>query len=358
MKNVCFLIGNLNNSGGTERVTTLIANNLSKREEYNVSILSLVDGLKPFFSLNSDILIYSLYKRKISFKKNLLGAIWRIRQFVKVQNIDILIVVDSISCIFTVPALYGLDVKHICWEHFNFKNNNGVVYRDWARKLAAKYCHYIVTLTKKDLSFWEKGIKGINAKLICIPNPTPYGISTHQPSLSYKSIVSVGRLTRVKGYDLLLLAWKKVCDLDQEWKLYIVGSGEEEQNLRLLVQQLKIEHRVIFTGQTNNVNDFYKKSSFFCLSSRNEGLPMVLLEAQSYGLPIAAFDCDTGPSEIVSHNINGYLVTCNDIDALSHILFNMIKIDELSYIELSENAKISALKFDIDNIFDFWKNIL
>ena len=81
MKKICFLIGNLNNSGGTERVTTLIANALTEKN-YQISILSLEDGRQPFFELVSSIKTYSLYPEKISFKKNFLGAVWRIRKFV------------------------------------------------------------------------------------------------------------------------------------------------------------------------------------------------------------------------------------------------------------------------------------
>ena len=158
MKKICFLIGNLNQSGGTERVTTLIANALAEKK-YQVSILSLTNGRQPFFELVPSIKTYSLYPEKISFKKNFLGAVWRIRQFITQHQIDTLVVVDSISCIFTVPALFGLKVNHICWEHFNFKNNNGVWLRELSRKFAVLFCDYVVTLTERDKEFWIKSLK-------------------------------------------------------------------------------------------------------------------------------------------------------------------------------------------------------
>ncbi|MFP3457495.1 glycosyltransferase family 4 protein, partial [Psychrobacter sp. SIMBA_152] len=109
MKNICFLIGNLNHAGGTERVTSLIANGFAERS-YNISILSLVGGDNPFFNLNDNIENHFLYSKSVSFKKRILQAIYKLRQFVKKQKIDTLVVVDSISCIFTVPALVGLNV--------------------------------------------------------------------------------------------------------------------------------------------------------------------------------------------------------------------------------------------------------
>lgn len=65
---------------------------------------------------------------------------------------------DSICCIFTVPALWGLNIRHICWEHFNFNVNLGVKFRDIGRKWAARYCDYIITLTTRDKELWENGI--------------------------------------------------------------------------------------------------------------------------------------------------------------------------------------------------------
>ena len=358
MKNVCFLIGNLNNSGGTERVTTLVANELSKRAGYTISILSLVDGLTPFFSLNENIKIYSLYKRKISFKRNFFGAIWSIRRFVTEHNIHTLIVVDSISCVFTVPALWLKGINHICWEHFNFKNDNNVKYRKIGREWAAKYCNYIVTLTSRDKTFWQEGLNNIDANLINIPNPTSYENNSYSADINSKIVLAVGRLTKVKGFDLLIKTWEKVCKNNKEWTLYIVGGGPEEENLRKLAEELKISDRIRFTGMTSDVSKYYMKSSLFCLSSRNEGLPMVLLEAQSYGLPIVSFDCDTGPSDLVEHNVNGFLVAPEDISSMQYYLEKAMSLDDSKYSEMV-NASIKNIeKFSIQNVVNDWCEII
>ena len=98
-KNVCFLISALDHSGGTERVTTLIANSLTKRG-FNVSIMSSIGGLSPFFKLDASIKVISLYPEHVSLKKNALGIILRIRKVLLREKIETLIVVDSINCVF------------------------------------------------------------------------------------------------------------------------------------------------------------------------------------------------------------------------------------------------------------------
>lgn len=356
MKKICFLIGNLNNSGGTERVTTLIANALAEKK-YQVSILNLTNGRQPFFELVPSIKTYSLYPEKISFKKNFLGAVWLIRRFVTQNQIDTLVVVDSISCVFTVPALFGLKVKHICWEHFNFKNNNGVKFRDYGRKLAAKYCDYIVTLTQRDKELWEKGLKKINAKIVAIANPVSYEDIENIPSLEYKTVLAVGRLTHVKGYDLLITAWAKVAQQVPDWKVVIVGSGEEEIMLKQMAKSLGVDDSIIFAGQQKNIDTFYRQASFFCMSSRFEGLPMVLLEAQSYGLPIVAFDCDTGPAEIICEK-SGILVENLNIQLLANQLLLATKMSVNQYCAMSNSALLNSKKYHIDNIVNHWVGLL
>lgn len=357
MKKICFLIGNLNSSGGTERVTTLIANALAQKN-FQVSILSLADGKQSFFELEPDIKTYSLYPEKISFKKNFLGAVWLIRRFVTQNQIDTLVVVDSISCVFTVPALFGLKVKHICWEHFNFKVNLGVKYRDIGRKWAAKYCDYVVTLTKRDKELWEQGIKNIKAKVIPIANPSPFEVQENIPSLDYKTILCVGRLTHQKGFDLLITAWTKVAQQVPDWKIVIVGSGEDEQMLKQMAKSLGVDDSIIFAGQQKNMSTFYRQASFFCMSSRFEGLPMVLLEAQSYGLPIVAFDCDTGPAEIVQHNINGLLVESGNINGLTNSLLELINLSNIQYEKMSSNAVENSVRYSVNPILKQWLSII
>lgn len=358
MKNICFLIGNINHSGGTERVTSLIANALSEKD-FHIHILSLWGGDSPFFPLNIKIKRNSLFSEHISMKKNYILTIWKIRKFIKNNNIQTLIVVDSISCIFTVPALFGLNnINHICWEHFNFNANLGVKLRDIGRKWAAKYCNYIITLTKRDKNLWENGLGVIRAKIVPITNPSPFKNIENTPSLQNKIVLTVGRLTDQKGFDLLIDAWKLVCKQRQDWKLYIVGSGENEIMLKQKSQNYSLNEFIEFIPATQNITQYYEKASLYCMSSRYEGLPMVLLEAQTYCLPIVSFNCDTGPSDIIEHEKNGLLVNCFDTQKLSESLLKMMSLNSKEYENYIKESRIRFKQFNIDTILKEWLKIL
>lgn len=357
MRKICFFVGDISLVGGTERVTSLISSALSN-DGFEVTILSLFMDGEVKFDIDEKITITKLFEEKISMKKNFLRCIIKLRRFLLSNKIDTLIVVDSISCIFSVPALIGLKINHICWEHFNFINNNGSRLRDFARKLAAHYCDVVVTLTHRDQELWKKGIKKIKAKMVTIPNPCTFEKTNNLPSLNYKIVLAVGRLTKVKGFDLLLEAWAKVCQKNQGWILRIVGDGEERENLQNLANHLCISDRVDFVGKVDDVAEYYKTSSFLCLSSRNEGLPMVMLEAQAFGLPIVAFDCDTGPAEIIEHGKNGYLVENQNVDLLIFSLLKLIYLDSGDYEVMIHNSKNNLLFFDLGHIIARWELIV
>ncbi|MBS5990057.1 MAG: glycosyltransferase family 4 protein, partial [Acinetobacter baumannii] len=337
-KNICFLIGNLNHSGGTERVTTLIANELVEKG-YNIFILNLVSGTQPFFKLDNRIEVASLYPQAVSMKKHLIGTILKIRNYAKNNNIDTLIDVDSILSVFSVPALFGLKIKHICWEHFNFKVDLGSSFRRLGRRLAAHYCDYIVTLTERDKGFWQSAIKKRNAEIITIMNPSPYKDIVNIPKKENKIILAAGRLTYQKGFDLLLKIWGNIYRDYPDWRLLIVGEGEDRADLENFIQDNEIKN-VQLPGRTQDIDSYYRQASIFCLSSRFEGLGMVLLEAQAYGLPIVSFDCDVGPSEIISDSLNGFLVKNNDTKAFEVKLRKLIDLSNDDYISFIKNTKL------------------
>lgn len=358
MKNICFLIGNINHSGGTERVTTLIANGLAEHN-FKVSILNLFGGDEPFFELNERINNHALFARKISMRKNYLSTIWKIRKHVINNDIDTLIVVDSISCVFSVPALFGLKkIRHICWEHFNFNVNLGVKYRDIGRKWAAIFCDYVVTLTLRDKELWERNLKKINASIVAIANPTPYENIEHIPRLEDKTILAMGRLTHQKGFDLLIDAWKDVCQKDGEWILRIVGSGEDEKDLKDKAQKLGIINRVDFISATKNVEQYFRTASFFCLSSRFEGFGMVILEAMCFSIPVVSFNCDCGPSDLIVNNETGILVDHLNVHELGEALFKVMNSSQESYNYFSKKTLIKSKDFYLDKIVSNWLEIV
>lgn len=356
MKRICFFIGNLNQAGGTERVASVIASALYKNG-YEVHMLSLQCGNEPFFELVDGVFISQLFTEPGRGLLRYPITISRLRSYLKKNKIDFLIDVESMLALYALPALIGLKIRHICWEHFNYKVDLGKASRRLARRLAARFADDVITLTDKDRQLWLSNTT-CKAKMRAIPNPVTIERVSESVLNKEKVFLAVGRLSYQKGFDLLLKAWARVIHLHPDWRLRIVGDGEEKANLEALRHKLNIESSTELVPKTNNIAFHYQNSAFFVMSSRFEGFGLVLVEAQSYGLPIVSFDCDFGPSEIITHYENGWLCGNENSDALGDSLSEAAELfNTQKYYDMSSSALLSSKRFNLDKILSYWSDL-
>jgi len=127
---------------------------------------------------------------------------------------------------------------------------------------------------------------------------------------NHRLVVAVGRLTRQKGFDILLHAFAHTSLANTI--LAILGEGEERQELQALTATLGLENRVILPGFVSNPGKWLAHADLFVLSSRWEGFGHVIVEAMAAGVPVVAFDCPHGPRDIIENNVTGVLVPTND----------------------------------------------
>ena len=347
---ILMLGGNFNNAGGTERVGSMIANGLSQ-VGYEIVLASIFCGDKPFFPVDKDIKVVSLFDTPGRAIYRTPNVIYKIRKLLKEERIDTLIVIEAMPVLFTLPAALGLAVKHICWEHFNFNSDLGKKSRRIARQLAARYCDSVVTLTERDKQYWLKGTRH-KSQITAISNPCPFSVQDDIRDVNTKNVLAVGRLAYQKGFDLLLESWVEVNKLMPDWKLTIVGEGEDKAKLVEFIKINKLTDCVELVGNTDNVSEYYRQAQVFCLSSRFEGFGMVLIEALAFGLPIVSFDCEVGPAEILE-GTGSTLVPVNDIGLLTSSLVELMNDDEKRK-EIRFKSKEKAKFYQLNNIIKQW----
>lgn len=355
MKKIIIFADDLNQWGGIERVTSSIANGLANLG-YQIVIINIRGGDKPFFNLVPSIHIRAIFRNhdRILIKAPLI--IFRLRRLLIEEKPEIMITVESMLALLSVPAAIGLQIRNICWEHLNFKIDLGRRSRRLARKIAARYCDDIVTLTKQDQLLWMRGTK-LKAQVHTIPNPCPFPVQiNHTPPEYSRLVLAIGRLTYQKGFDLLLNVWQKVITAEPNWRLRIVGSGPDEHFLNQLSSDLGISKTVEFLPATLNVQSHYKEAAIYCMSSRFEGFAIVLVEAMAFGVPIVSFDCEAGPSEILA-GTGAALVPAENIDALANNLLRLIRGPSLRVV-ISQAEKLRAKEYQLDKIMNHWVDLV
>ncbi|WP_166332555.1 glycosyltransferase family 4 protein [Sphingobacterium chungjuense] len=358
MSKICFLIHNWSHTGGTERVSASIANGLSK-QGFDVHLLSIWGDGSPSFALVENIVGSQLVEGSQARLFQKMAVYLKVRRYVKRHAITHLIIVESMVALIGLPALALSSCKTIVWEHFNYSIDLGRKTRSYARSLAAIMANHIVVLTNRDRDLWVQQGSVSPSKISVVSNPIPFDKvqKSFIDRTENKTMIAVGRLTYQKGFDLLIESATPLLRKYPSWRLLIIGSGEDEQLLRSQIDRAGVGEQIQLIPNTSSISEYYCRASFLVMSSRFEGLPMVLLESLSYGLPILSFDCLTGPSEIVEHGLNGFLAEDGNIVDLRTNMERLISEEQL-LPAMGMQALKKSENFSIDKVLQQWRKIL
>lgn len=213
--------------------------------------------------------------------------------------------------------------------------------------------HYdsIVVLTSGDKETnWEK-----NDRAVVIPNPITD--SPHSAAqCDNKTIVAVGRMEEQKNFTSLIRSFRKVHDKHPDSRLVIYGQGSQRPLLEKLVKDLGLEDFVSMPGVTVNIMDKLARASVYAMSSIYEGIGITLLEAQAAGLPAVAYDCPFGPAEVITHGIDGFLVTSGDENGMARSICHLLEHPE-ERKEMGRRAHEHSNRYSIDSIRDRWMQL-
>ena len=212
----------------------------------------------------------------------------------------------------------------------------------------------MVVLTEQDRKNYLTNIPS-KVPVYVIANPAEKHMFCY--NTESKIILSAGLLLPIKGYDKAIQAAAKVLPKYPDWKWIICGNGPERKHLEELIGQNELQEQVLLYGTIKNMDEQYQKAAMFVMTSEMEGLPMVLLEAKSWGLPLISFDIMTGPSDIIRSGVNGYLVRANDVNDLAEHIEKLIQSKE-KRMKFSLDSQLDMERFDFDEIIEKWRTIL
>ncbi|MBO7365168.1 MAG: glycosyltransferase family 4 protein [Bacteroidales bacterium] len=205
-----------------------------------------------------------------------------------------------------------------------------------------------VVLTEEDKGYW-----GNLDNIAVIPNSIAR-ISPKPSSLDSRTIIAVGRLCHQKGFERLIEAWSLIsADVRKDWKVRIIGDGEDRGRLEDMIKTKGLEDSIILAGPVKDIDKEYDGAALLAMTSRYEGLPMVLLEAEAHGVPAVAFACKCGPKDVISDGLNGLLVPEDDIKGFAEALKIAIESPELIR-SMGAEAYKDAARWDRKTVMKKW----
>ncbi|GAB6983951.1 glycosyltransferase family 4 protein [Nocardioides pyridinolyticus] len=214
----------------------------------------------------------------------------------------------------------------------------------------------LLTLTEADLERWREYVDDPSLRMGAIPNPTPFTGGEPAP-LTNPVVIAAGRLSLQKGFERLVEAWVPLATSHPDWQLRIYGDGPQHSVLAQAVAEAGVGDRILLAGVTREFEQELAGASIYAMSSRYEGLPMVLLEALSKGVPPVSFDCPEGPRQLIRSGTNGLLVRQGDIDGLTDALRSLMD-DPARRRELGAAGLETARDFEPGAVVDRWVELV
>lgn len=348
-KKICLLIDRLN-SGGAEKMVT----NLSKsfiNKGYEVTTVIMRDDVVYDYAGK----LYNFGVIKVQHSR--IKSLKIFKSFFEKENFDIIL--DHRVRMFWI--------KEFLFSKYVFKKFSliyGVHHYDlslyfplasipFLSKLTLVKNRRIIAVSKMAKQEIEKKLK---LKSQVIYNYPEEKASIEKVDVGFEYIIAVGRLEKIKQFDVLIKAYKSSKLSKAQNKLLIFGEGSQYDNLQSLIAKYNLKNFVILKGFSTNIDSYMQSAKALIMSSKNEGFPMVLIEAIQLKTPVVSFDCKSGPSEIIENEVNGLLVKNQDVDALSKALNRLLNFN--FYNQLKNNLEHYNSPFTEEKIIQQWIDLI
>lgn len=374
-KRIVYCLDTFDIPGGVERIVTAKANYLAAIPGYKVYIVLAYLQKKPSFPLDSridvvnlDVPYYKSWNLPAPFQTLYLFWAWRKHRIALLRLLNSLkpdIVFLPKTTEVRLLSQRGLKPRpqlihevHFSWEH------DCVVAQSTTAKLVAKMGQsvYLRALKKIDkivllseserTEYWDR-MPFRNVRVI--PN---YVLSNTRDCPNFQDVIACGRLVPSKGFHDLLKAWKTVVESHPDWHLTVYGEGSERLSLQRQMEEYAIGDNVSLPGFSSNIIERMAEASVFCMTSISEGLPMVMLEAMSVGLPIVAFDIVGGVRDLVQNGINGFRVPYGDTVEMANKISYLIEHPQTRKDMGRQSLRIVQEKYTADAVMPQWIELI
>lgn len=385
---ICFLTNNIFSLGGVQRVVSVIANQLCEKHTVDVictqhdleidrSIYDLHKSVNIIVetSISTKVFKQRIRSRAIKSINNILGiynnnvmdkyfvnSIYpkkmqqKLIDIINKNNYDFVIGVEGEFSLLLGNISGNIYSKTIGWQHNSYDAYLENKYKyHWNQKfvfehIIPKLDDYVV-LTEYDKNRFESDN---NIKSTVINNPRSFK-SNIKSNVSEKMFLTAGRFVEQKGFDLLVESFNSFSNINNDWKLTIIGEGKDKEKIKAKVSKYNLNERIIIEESTNNIKEYFLNSSALLLPSRWEGMPMIVLESLEMGVPVVAYGI-SAVTQIIKHGCEGLIVDKYDTEQFANAM-NYISSHHKIRKQMSNQAIKSSKRFDVDKIGNEWDEL-
>lgn len=374
-----FLVCNSLGEGGAERVHVNLANGFVQRGHEVWLVVDLTK--KATYPVDERVRLLQLFPPKNNKILKWGGAIFKLRKYLRKYKPDVVIGNMRACSLLSMFSAIGLNVPVVMTIHHALESMTYKLSRiDYILDRFTP-CLYAATtlLTEPDRELMFHKYHNTK-KIYVIPNPLSFAPLKDRIVSKENFVLAAGRIDQwqCKGWDILIRAWGKVCqslelkentnqtitdrakkeERQVEWRLKIAGNGSQNtfDMLRNMARENGVEGKIDFLGYQSDMLSLYQKAAIFCLSSRSEGLPMVLIEAMSQGCAPVATDFKGRTQSIITNESQGFLCKPEDVEDLALKLIKMI-CDDVMRKEIQQCALKRASFYETKNIIMMWEQL-
>jgi glycosyltransferase involved in cell wall biosynthesis len=347
--------------GGAARVASYLSRAWAE-DGWQVTVFTTDDGsVAAFFPLHPGVRHLPLGLRGDS--RSVFQALSRnarrlvaLRRAIRESRPDVLISFLDTNNVLCLLATRGLDrVPTLISERTDPGGRSIGWLWERLRRWTYPWADGLVTQSAHALAYFGPEVR---AKGRVIPNPVlpipGAGPQAHPGGARPRRLaMTLGRLDRVKGHDLLIEAFARLASAFPDWDLAIYGEGAEREALAGCVRAHRLETRIFLKGATAHPGLRLREADLFVLPSRTEGFPNALAEAMACGLPVISFDCASGPGELIRDGVDGRLVPAADVPALAEAMAQLMRAP-LERARLAARAPEVLERFSLERILGLW----
>lgn len=358
MKRIGMINFDMSDTGGSQQVLANMVNAMD--EKYEIHVISLIQARETWaYSFSERVSCETILPCAGRIRETIWRGGRKLRKYLTTHDIRLVFFVGAYAGLCGSMMTLSLKCKKVFCDHGALMNQWNEIPARVMRTLGSKFSHRTVVLTKQSEDAYYEKFHYKKGRVRTIYNWMDDKIlqDAGEYDLSSKRLLTAGRFSHEKGYDLLVQVAEELNKRTGDWVWDIYGQGDMFEEIQRKVKEKGLDEKLRLLGVTDEMSKQYQGHALYVLTSYREGLPLVLIEAKANHLPIVSFDIVSGPGEIVEDGEDGVLIPPYDVEKMADTIAGLLA-DDRQRQKMSEKSSRRTEQFSKTAILSQWEKLI